>query len=146
MNNFTGVGRMTADADLRYTAQGKAVANFRIAINRPFKNQQGENEADFINAVTWGKQAENLAQYMSKGSRIGIVGRLQTRTYENKNGQTVYVTEVFTSEIQFLESKQQQDRPSTQPATNPQYQNAQNQSPFKQEGQQVNITDEDLPF
>src|SRR5699024_3758240 len=141
MNRFVGVGRLTKDVDLRYTGNGKAVANFSIAINRPFKNHQGENEADFINGVVWGKGAENLANYMKKGSQIGIDGRLPTRTYENNNGQTVFVTEVVADSVQFLESKgsnQQQSQPQ-QPQ-----QNQQQHQTFEQAG--ADISDQDLPF
>src|SRR5699024_12677808 len=105
LNRTVLVGRLTKDVDLRYTQSGKGVGNFTIAINRPFKNAQGENEADFINCVAWGKQAENLAQFMKKGSQVGVDGRLQTRTYENSQGQTVFVTEVVADSVQFLESK-----------------------------------------
>src|SRR5699024_11203275 len=105
MNRFVGVGRLTKDVSLNYTQNGKAVANYTVAINRPFKNQQGENEADFINGVVSEEGVENLAKYMKKGSQIGIDGRLQSRTYENNNGHTVFVTEVVADSVQFLESK-----------------------------------------
>lgn len=105
MNNVTLVGRLTKDPDLRYTANGKAVANFTLAINRSFNNPQGERDADFINCVAWDKPAENLANFMRKGSRVGVVGRIQTRNYENDQGQRVFVTEVVAENIQFLESK-----------------------------------------
>src|SRR5699024_7194342 len=105
MNRFVGVGRLVADPELRYTPAGHAVANFRIAINRPFKNEQGENEADFISCVAWRKQAENLANSMRKGQQIGVDGRIQTRNFEDKDGKTVYVTEVLAESIQFLEPK-----------------------------------------
>src|SRR5699024_1940389 len=139
MNRFVGVGRLTKDVDLRYTGNGKAVANFSIAINRPFKNHQGENEADFINGVVWGKGAENLANYMKKGSQIGIDGRLQTRTYENNNGQTVVVTEVVADSVQFLESKGSQTQQQPQ-------QNQQQHQTFGQAGESLEISDQDLPF
>src|SRR5690625_1093306 len=106
LNRVILVGRLTKDPELRYTPQGNAVANFTIAVNRPFKNQQtNENDADFINGVVWRKQAENLANYMKKGNQIGVDGRLQSRTYENSQGQTVFVTEVVADSVQFLESK-----------------------------------------
>lgn|SRR5699024_5593246 len=141
MNRFVGVGRLTKDVSLNYTQNGKAVANYTVAINRPFKNQNGENEADFINGVVWGKGAENLANYMKKGSQIGIDGRLQTRTYENNNGQTVFVTEVVADSVQFLESKgnQQQSQPKQQPQ-----QTQQQHQTFEQAG--ADISDQDLPF
>src|SRR5699024_4114708 len=105
LNRGVLTGRMTRNPDIKYKQNGVVVANGNIACNRPFKNQQGENEADFINFVVWKKAAENLANYMKKGSQIGIDGRLQTRTYENNNGQTVFVTEVVADSVQFLESK-----------------------------------------
>src|SRR5699024_5758502 len=144
MNRFVGVGRLTKDVSLNYTQNGKAVANYTVAINRPFKNQQGENEADFINGVVWGKGAENLANYMKKGSQIGIDGRLQTRTYENNNGQTVFVTEVVADSVQFLESRgsnQQQSQPKQQPQ-----QTQQQHQTFGQAGENLEISDQDLPF
>src|SRR5699024_12480998 len=84
---------------------GVAVANFNVAVNRPFRNQQGEQEADFINCVTWRKQAENLANYMKKGSQIGVDGRVQTRSDENKEGQTVCVTEIQAESVRFHEPR-----------------------------------------
>src|SRR5699024_6358429 len=82
-----------------------AVANFTVAANRPFTNQQGEREADFINCVVWRRPAENLANYMKKGSMIGVDGRIQTRTFEGQDGRTVFVTEVVADNVQFLEPK-----------------------------------------
>src|SRR5690606_37455282 len=105
LNRVVLVGRLTRDPELRYTPNGVAVANFTVAVNRPFRNQQGEQEADFINCVTWRKQAENLANYMRKGSLIGVDGRIQTRSYENQEGRRVWVTEVLAESIQFLEYK-----------------------------------------
>src|SRR5699024_11443034 len=86
-----------------------AVANFTVAVNRPFKNN-GEQEADFINCVTWRKSAENLANYMSKGNQIGLDGRIQTRTFETKEGKTAFVTEVVADSVQFLEPKNSSGR------------------------------------
>src|SRR5690625_3952843 len=109
INTVTLVGRLTKDVDLRYTQNGKAVANFNIAVNRPFKNAQGEQEADFINCNSWGKQAENLANYMKKGSQIGVTGRINTRSYENQEGKRIFVTEVVADQVAFLESKGKSD-------------------------------------
>ena len=105
LNRVVLVGRLTRDPDLRYTPNGVAVANFKIAVNRPFSNQQGEREADFINCVAWRRQAENLANYMKKGSMIGVDGRIQTRNFEGQDGKRVYITEVMAESIQFLETK-----------------------------------------
>src|SRR5690625_1890842 len=102
MNVTVLVGRLTRDPDLRYTQNGTAVANFNIAVDRPFSK---DDETDFINCVAWRKQAENLANYMKKGSRIGVDGRIQTRNYEDKDGKRIYVTEVVADNIQFLDSR-----------------------------------------
>ena len=105
INNVVLVGRMTKDAELRYTPSNQAVATFTLAVNRNFKNQSGEREADFINIVIWRQQAENLANWAKKGALIGITGRIQTRNYDNQQGQRVYVTEVVADSFQLLESR-----------------------------------------
>ena len=145
MNRTVLVGRLTKDVDLRYTQSGKAVANFTLAVNRPFKNAQGDTDADFIMCQSWGKQAENLAQYMGKGSQIGVDGRIQTRNYENDQGQRVYVTEVVADSVQFLEPKkqgnQQNQQQPQQQTHKPSYteQEPKNLEP-------LDISDDDLPF
>ena len=105
INNVVLVGRMTKDAELRHTPSNVAVATFTLAVNRNFKNENGEREADFINCVIWRQQAENLANWAKKGALIGITGRIQTRNYENQQGQRVYVTEVIAESFQLLESR-----------------------------------------
>ncbi|MCY8268964.1 single-stranded DNA-binding protein SsbA, partial [Bacillus haynesii] len=105
LNRVVLVGRLTKDPELRYTPSGAAVATFTLAVNRTFTNQQGEREADFINCVVWRRQAENVANFLKKGSLAGVDGRLQTRSYENQQGQRVYVTEVQAESVQFLEPK-----------------------------------------
>lgn len=107
INNVVLVGRLVRDVDLKYTNSGKAATNFTLAVNRDFKNEQGVNEADFISCAAFGKQAENMARFLGKGSLIGVEGRISTRSYQAKDGKTVYVTEVITSKIGFLESKKQ---------------------------------------
>ena len=136
INNVTLVGRMTRDAELRYTPQNQAVATFSIAVNRPFKSQNGEREADFINCVIWRQQAENLANWAKKGALIGITGRIQTRSYENQQGQRVYVTEVVADSFQLLESQKERDN---QPQANSRPDFGRNTSP-------MDILDSDLPF
>ena|SRR5690606_9286442 len=130
LNKTILIGRLTRDPELKYTASGKAVANFTLAVNRPFKNQNGDYEADFINCQTWGKTAENLANYQRKGNQIAVVGRIQTRNYENNQGQKVYVTEVVAEQVTFLESKNEQPK---------------QQQPQEPIGEPVDIKD-DLPF
>lgn len=105
LNRWIGVGRLVKDPDLRYTPNGVAVATFTLAINRQFSNQNGEREADFINIVAWRKIAENAANYLKKGNLAGVDGRLQSRSYENNQGQRVFVTEVIADSVQFLEPK-----------------------------------------
>jgi single-strand DNA-binding protein len=103
MNRIILIGRLTADPELRYTASGTAVASFTLAVNRQRTNQNGERETDFINIVVWQKQAELCAQYLRKGRQAAVDGRLQIRTYENKEGQKVRVAEVVAESVQFLD-------------------------------------------
>ncbi len=149
INNVTLVGRITKEPELRYTPQNQAVGTFGLAVNRQFKNSNGEREADFINCVIWRQQAENLAKFAKKGSLIGITGRIQTRNYENQQGQKVYVTEVVADTFQMLESNKTQG----QQANKPQAQNKKPQepAPFKDPASEpfaggTEISDDDLPF
>ena len=150
INNVVLVGRMTRDADLRYTPSNQAVATFTLAVNRNFKNQAGEREADFINCVIWRQAAENLANWAKKGALIGITGRIQTRNYENGQGQRVYVTEVIAENFQVLESRSSREdqggdykSPYQAPAQSiPKF--AREESPFG--GNPMDISDDDLPF
>lgn len=109
INNVVLVGRLTKDPDLRYTSSGSAVATFTLAVNRNFTNANGNREADFINCVIWRKQAETMANYAKKGTLLGVTGRIQTRNYENQQGQRVYVTEVVCENFQLLESRVSSD-------------------------------------
>lgn len=171
LNRVVLVGRLTRDPDLRYTPNGVAVANFTIAVNRPFSNQQGDREADFINCVVWRRPAENLANYMKKGSLIGVDGRVQTRNFEGQDGKRVYVTEIVADSVQFLETKgsqgggqyqsdgyqgnqnnqnQYQQNPfssnQNQGFNQNQNQNQNQEDPFKNNGEPIDISDDDLPF
>ncbi|NHI48060.1 single-stranded DNA-binding protein [Clostridium botulinum] len=111
MNKWVGIGNLTKDIDLKFTEGGTAVANFTIAIRRNFKNN-GQYESDFINCVAFNKTAEILGKYTHKGSKIGIAGRIQTRNYENKEGQKVYITELVVDEVEFLEKAQNKEEAS----------------------------------
>ncbi|HCM88911.1 MULTISPECIES: single-stranded DNA-binding protein [Vagococcus] len=175
INNVVLVGRLTRDPELRFTSNGSAVATFNLAVNRNFTNQSGDREADFVNCVIWRKPAETLANYAKKGTLLGVVGRIQTRNYENQQGQKVYVTEVVCDNFQLLESRnvseqRQQQQPGgfgNQDAGNnfsnfSQNQNSQSfsQSSSKNEmpnfdrdnsdpfgsSSQIDISDDDLPF
>src|SRR6476660_8601372 len=108
MNRVVLVGRLTKDPDLRYTPNGVPVATFTLAVNRPFSSQSGEREADFINCVVWRKPAENVANFLKKGSLAGVDGRVQTRSYDNNEGKRVFVTEVVAESVQFLEPRNSQ--------------------------------------
>lgn len=165
INNVVLVGRLTKDPDLRYTASGTGVATFTLAVNRNFTNQDGNREADFINCVIWRKSAETLANYARKGTLLGVTGRIQTRSYDNQQGQRVYVTEVVAENFQLLESRSTSDqRQQNTNNSNDQGQNArsnqngknnsstQNSMPnFNRDtdpfsGSSINIGDDDLPF
>ena len=105
INNVVLIGRLTRDPELRYTPTNIAATQFNLAVNRNFKNQNGEREADFINCVMWRQQAENFANWVKKGNLVGITGRIQTRNYEGTDGKRVYVTEVVAESFQTLEKK-----------------------------------------
>lgn len=155
INNVTVVGRLTRAVDLRYTSNGTAYASFTLATDRDFKNQNGEKETDFINCVMWRKPAENLANYTKKGSLIGIEGRIQTRNYDNQQGQRVYVTEVLAEKFSFLESAKtaNNDVLSNEGTNTLGFDKNQNSSgnfansdPFTGSGDVIDVLDSDLPF
>ena len=110
INRVVLVGRLTKNPDLRYTQSGSAVASFTVAVERPFTNQNGDRDADFINCVMWRKAAENFANFTHKGSMVAVEGRLQTRSYENQQGVRVYVTEVVVDNFSLLETKAQSEQ------------------------------------
>lgn len=124
INRSVLTGRLTKDPELRYTGNGTAVCSFSLAVDRQFKNQNNEREADFISCVIWRKSAENFANFTHKGLLVGIDGRLSTRNYEDKNGNRVYVTEVVVDNFALLEPRQknnnQQPQNNAQPFNQPQ--------------------------
>ncbi|MCT2909283.1 single-stranded DNA-binding protein [Schleiferilactobacillus harbinensis] len=135
INHATLVGRLTRDVDLKYTNNGTAVASFTVAVDRNFKNAQGERETDFINCVMWRKAAESFAKYTQKGSLVGVEGQIQTSTYDNKQGQKVYVTKLVVDQFSFLDPKKT-DVPA-QP----------NSKPVNQvDPASTVVNDDDLPF
>ena len=129
MNKVVELGRLTKNPDIKYTPNGKAVAQFTLAVNRPFKNQQGEYDADFIPCVAWGKVAELIGNSCVKGNRLLVEGRLQIRNYEGKDGQKRYITEVIVENMEFIERKSDSNKQPTNMA---------------QMGQEVPF--EDVPF
>ena len=132
MNQVVLIGRLSRDPELKETQSGKSVASFSLAVDK-----YGEG-ADFINCVVWGKQAENLVKYQSKGSQIGLSGRISTRSYDDTKGNKQYVTEVIADSIEFLGSKKE-----VQKETNPFEEFGNN---IKSEGNGIEIQDSDLPF
>lgn len=112
INSVILTGRLTKNIDLRQTSAGKAMTYFTLAVNRVFKKEQGVSDADFITCVAFGAQAENMARYLTQGSLIGVEGRISTRNFQGKDGNTVYVTEVIAGNVTFLESKKQQGNTS----------------------------------
>lgn len=138
MNNVSLVGRLTKQPELRYTSQGTPVGTFTLAVNRMKKD-----EADFINCICFKKTAENVANYTDKGSQVAVTGSIQTRSYENKEGKRVYVTEVIANQVTFLDSKKsgqpKQEQPPKQDRPPADY------DPFANNGQ-IDINDDDLPF
>ena len=135
INRTVLTGRLTKDTELKYTQSGQAVASFTLAVNRQFTNAQGEREADFIQCVIWRKAAENFQKYTHKGALVGIDGRIQTRSYDNQQGNRVYVTEVVVDNFSLLESK----------GTSQQNGSAKN-DPFANNGSPIDISEDDLPF
>ena len=115
INRVVLVGRMTRDPELRRTPQGDAVTSFTLAVNRNYTDKDGQQQADFINCVVWRKPAENVERYCSKGSLVGVEGRIQTRSYDNSQGQKVYVVEVICDSVQFLETRAARERAQSQP-------------------------------
>lgn len=163
MNKVVLIGRLTRDPELRYTGNNTPVASFSLAVNRNYSNQQGEREADFINIVVWRKQAENVKNYLTQGSQVAIDGRLQTRTYDDQNGQRRYITEVIADNVEFLGSRNSSNNSNnmnntSSAATNAgptPYDFADNASskgtdvdsnPFADFGANIEISDDELPF
>ncbi|AKS74188.1 single-stranded DNA-binding protein [Staphylococcus schleiferi] len=139
LNRVVLVGRLTKDPELRTTQSGVEVATFTLAVNRNFKSKNGEQQADFINCIVFRKQAENVNNYLNKGSLAGVDGRLQSRSYENQEGRRVFVTEVVCDSVQFLEPKSnnQSQQQGQAPARD---------NPFANANGPIDIDDQDLPF
>lgn len=146
LNTVALTGRLTKDVDLRFTKSGTAVGSFTIAVDRQFRSANGERETDFVNCQVWRKSAENFANFTHKGALVGIQGRIQTRTYDDKDGKKVFVTEVIVDNFALLEPKQtSQSNGSPQPAnTNAPRGNANNK--FANNGKPISVGDSDLPF
>ena len=131
MNKVFLIGRITKDVELRHSQKGVANVSFTLAVDRQFKDVNGEKLTDFINCVAWNKQADFLAKYVIKGNMLAIDGRLQTRSYVNNQNQTVYVTEVICDSLQNLTPRPKEET---------------KQDPMEEYQQDYNFMDEDLPF
>ena len=129
LNRVVLIGRLTKDPELKYTPNGTAVASFTLAVDRFRTNAQGERETDFIPIVVWQKQAENCANYLGKGSLAAVDGRMQVRTYDGKDGQRRWITEVIADTVRFLDKKGESKGPETSSAIS-----------------EVGFSDEDIPF
>ena len=160
MNKVFLIGRLTRDPELRYTGNNTAVASFSLAVQRNFTNQAGEREADFFNISVWRKQAENVKNYLSQGSQVAIEGRLQTRTYDDANGQKRYVTEVVADNVEFIGSRNSSSNSNNMnssasnagptpydfgDAPEPKGTDV-DSNPFADFGSRIEICDDELPF
>lgn len=162
MNKVILVGRLTRDPEVRTMPNGNPVASFSLAINRPFKNKEGNVDADFINVSIFGRQAENVGKYVNKGSLIGCEGRIQTRSYDAQDGSKRYVTEVIADNVEFMSSSRNNNNGSTQSPVNAYVDTTSSvymdepspemgvdvstEDPFKNFGSEVSLSDDDLPF
>lgn len=142
MNKIILTGRLTRDPELRKTTSGVAVTQFSLAVNRDFKNQEGEYEADFINCVAYRNLAETITKYVKKGDKLGVDGRLQIRNYDNSEGNKVYVSEVIVNGIEFLEAKKEKSASNEEVSGTDA--SKEEVDPFQEE--QLTITDDMLPF
>lgn len=160
LNRVVLIGRLTRDPELRYTPSGVAVTQFTLAVDRPFTNQQGSREADFLNIVTWRQLAETCANYLRKGRLTAVEGRIQIRHYDNNEGKRVYVTEIVADNVRFLESASSASNrgeggyaPPPEPndgrgqgSSHGSNNSRDNFDPFSDDGKPVDISDDDLPF
>lgn len=153
LNTTSLIGRLTADLNIRYTPNNKAVATVTLAVSRDRKNPNGERDADFINLVVWGQSAENMSNWVKKGDLVSIIGRIQTRNYENQQGQRIYVTEVVVERFWILESQATRASRGNVPngnfgsGPNGGYQNQNVDTPTGFMGTSpLDISDDDLPF
>lgn len=153
INRTILVGRLTKDPEIRYTSSNLPYVKFTLAVNRTFAGPTGEREADFIQCVVWRKQAENLAKFVRKGSLVGIEGRIQTGSYDDKDGIRKYTTEVVCDSVQFLEPKGQDNNNNNQGyekrdsySNNNQYRNETPQPKRRESTPTIDVAEDDLPF
>ncbi len=146
MNKVLLIGRLTTKPELRYTGSNLPYTRFSVAVNRNFTNSQGQREADFINVIAWRKQAENICNYLDKGSKVSVEGRIQTGSFDDKDGNKKYTTDVVADNVEFLDSKSQGQNKSdtTTPydyQNNAKSVNLEEENPFAEYGEEVTIDD-----
>lgn len=146
MNKTILIGRLTKNPEIRYTSNNVPCCTFTLAVDRQYTNQDGTKEADFVNIVVWRKQAENCDKYIGKGSLVAIDGKIQTRSYDGRDGQKRYVTEVVADNVQFLDSKKDGQATETQSDTQVSQNEFENMSIKTEVQQQLKYTDDDLPW
>ena len=160
MNKVVLIGRLTRDPELRYTSGNAAVCNFTIAVDRPFNSNTQERGTDFIPIVVWNKQAENVKNYLAKGSQVAVEGRIQVRNYDEKKKKKRYVTEVIANSVEFMGSKNSNNGSSmpsgeTSSSSEPTPYDFKDEAPqstdvdsnpFADFGQNIEISDDELPF
>ncbi len=139
MNKIILIGRATKDIELKMTTSGTEVVDFSLAVTRNFKNADGEYDADFINCIVYGKLASTISNYVRKGDRLAVEGRLQVRSYQNSEGKNIYVTEVVVSNVDFLEAKKSEPKEEVSIPK-------EEVDPFANKEVQIEINDDDLPF
>ena len=139
MNKVIEIGRAVAEPEYRQTASGIPVTKFRMAVNRRYKNTEGKYEADFFDVICWRGLADLVKMYLAKGDRCAVIGSLQTRSYDDKNGVKRYITEIVADEVEFLNSKPKEDAPAQSEV--PQY-----QPPQYQQTGFTQVEDDELPF
>lgn len=140
INRTIITGRLVKNIEIRYTQNNVAMTQFTLAVQRKFKNQNGEYESDFINCVAYKSTAELLSKYTGKGDLIGIEGRIQTRNYENQEGKKVYVTEVIVESVDFLASKKE-EKPKEEPVKQ-----KLSDEVFSEFGSSIEIDESDIAF
>ncbi len=139
MNKFIGLGRLTKDPELRSTQSGLKITSFTLAINRNFKNKDGNYDADFLNCQAFDKRAEFIEKYFKKGSMMAITARAQTRNYDDSDGKKRFVTEFIVEEVYFAGSNEKKNETSIEVPQN-------YTSDYDTAGSEVTLSDEDLPF
>ncbi len=149
MNKAIIIGRLTRDPEMRTTASGVNSTTFTVAVSRNYTNQSGERDTDFLNCVTWRKQAENVAKYCKKGTQVAVEGRIQTRNYDAQDGTKRYVTEIIADNVTFLGGRNTDVGDSSNNYVGPENDIATtdiSEDPFKDFGSEVALSDDDLPF